>query len=283
MDTYDFDSYSDIKYLNYEDIFRSDKNESRFFSKSKILEDKIFFNYLDKIVKIKDIHSYHPMKNIKYAVIMACHCNSTEKLEVIKNNLQYFQYFNINTIIINSKGFNFTNDLLELCSKQIKSSYFEIDNNFYYDFGKWIYALLYLINVNEYDYIILTNDSYIICNSINHFFNLTAIHNVELFGYNDSNDSRHHYQSYLFSLRKDAVNIFVKKVTSKKIRVKSQRDIVVNFELKMTDWFVTKDCFLKSVNNKKNNIFFHNDKLYLPLINSNVLPFIKLKRINSVT
>jgi hypothetical protein len=51
----------------------------------------------------------------------------------------------------------------------------------------------------------------------------------------------------------------------------------------MTDWFVSKNCFLKIGNfklHKFKNIFFTNDELYAPLKSSNLLPFTKLKRIN---
>ena len=56
----------------------------------------------------------------------------------------------------------------------------------------------------------------------------------------------------------------------------------MNFEVKMTDWFFSKKCFLEIGNFKLNqlkNIFFINDLLYIPLKSSKLLPFTKLKRI----
>jgi hypothetical protein len=243
----------------------------------------LFLKYVNDTVKIKDKHSYNPMKNKKYAVIMACHCDSTKKLEVIRNNLQYFDYLNVDKIIINTSELNLENKLSETCSRFLNTTYYEIPNSSYYDFGKWIYALRNVVKINEYDYIVLTNDSFIIHSSINHFLNLTAIHNVEIYGYNDSTQTRFHYQSYLFSLRKDAVKIFIDNVMDKNVIITSQQDVIDNFEVKMTDWFVSKNCFLKIGNfklHKFKNIFFTNDELYAPLKSSNLLPFTKLKRIN---
>jgi len=246
----------------------------------------LFLKYVKDTVKIKDRHSYYPIKNKKYAVIMACHCDSTKKLEVIRNNLQYFDYLNVDKIIINTSELtselNLGNDLSETCSKFLNTTYYEIPNSSYYDFGKWIYALQNVVNINEYDYIVLTNDSFIIHSAIPHFFNLTAIHDVELYGYNDSTQTRYHYQSYLFSLRKDAVKIFIDNVMHKNVTITSQCDVINNFEVKMTDWFVSKKCFLTIGNfelHKFKNIFFTNDGLYAPLKFSNLLPFTKLKRI----
>jgi hypothetical protein len=242
----------------------------------------LFLKYVNDTVKIKDNNSYYPVKNKKYAVIMACHCDSNLKLEVIKHNLQYFDYLNVDKIVINTSGLVLRNKLSETCSKFLNTSYYEIPNSSYYDFGKWVHALQHVVTINDYDYIVLTNDSFIIHSSIRHFLNLTAIHDVELYGYNDSTQTRYHYQSYLFSLRKDAVKTFIDNVMDKKINITSQEDVIVNFEVKMTDWFVSKKCFLtigKFKLHKFKNIFFTNDKLYAPLKSSKLLPFTKLKRI----
>jgi len=242
----------------------------------------LFLNYINEMIKIKNSHSYSPMKNKKYAVVIACHCDSTTKLEVIINNLKYFDYLNIDKIIVNTSKMGLRNELIEISRKYLNASYYEIPNSSYYDFGKWIYALQSVVKVDKYDYIVLTNDSFIIHSSINHFLNLTALHDVELYGYNDSTQTRYHYQSYLFSLRKDAVKIFIDNVMNKKINITSQHDVIMNFEVKMTDWFTSKKCFLLIGYFKLNqckNIFFINDRLYIPLKSSNLLPFTKLKRI----
>ena len=218
----------------------------------------------------------------KFLIIIACHLDAELKLSAIKNKYLSLKKQNADFIIVYSKNQPFNSRLALLEGEFENTTFLEIENDKYYDFGKWVHALQNVVNINEYDYIVLTNDSFIIHSSINHFFNLTAIHDVELYGYNDSTQTRYHYQSYLFSLRKDAVKIFIDNVMHKNVTITSQCDVINNFEVKMTDWFVSKKCFLTIGNfklHKDKNIFFTNDKLYAPLKYYNLLPFTKLKRI----
>ena len=152
-----------------------------------------------------------------------------------------------------------------------------------YDYGKWIYGLN-TTNYIKYDFIVFTNDSFIIQSNINHFFNLTYKYNLKLYGYNDSISRKYHYQSYLFSLRKDAIQTFINNYEKKKSNILNQTDVILNYEIQMVDWYKdSHNCFLKIGNlpskNKYGNIFFTNDKLYGYLQKTKLLPFIKVKRI----
>ena len=204
----------------------------------------------------------------KYLVIIACHCDSKLRVDQMKKNLRFFAFKNTHKIVINSSNLSYGNNLSEICSRHN-----------YYDFGKWIHVLKNEVNFNDYDYIILTNDSFTIHSSINHFLNLTSKYNVELYGYNDSTQVRNHYQSYLFSLRKDAVQTFINKVSNPNLEIQNKTDVINNFEIVMTDWFSTKKCFLKIANwNDGGNIFFTNDTFYIPLKKCGLLPFTKIVR-----
>jgi len=249
-----------------------------------ILNKMIFFNkYMEHKVKQINNNNNSPDNNgKKYLIIIACHCDSQIKVDTIKKNLRYFAFENFNKIIINSKGLQYNEIVKEICSRYKNTEYFETENNNYYDYGKWINALENLVDYNKYDYIVFTNDSFKIHNSINHFFNLAAKHNVELYGYNDTTQTKYHYQSYIFILRKDAIQIFINKVTASNLKINNQSDVILNFEVNMVDWFSTHKSFLKIGNfglNKGHNIFFTNDKLYLPLKKTGLLPFTKLKRV----
>jgi hypothetical protein len=250
--------------------------------KKKRLEQKYTNQYINFKIQQKNHNKYSPdLNGKKYLLVMACNCDSLTKLKTIKTNLQFLKFQNVDKIIVNTSGLKYGNYISEFCKMQ-NAKYYEIPNNSYLDFGKWIHTLTKLVNYNDYDYIILTNDSFIIHNQINHFFNLTVKYNVELYGYNDSTQVRYHYQSYLFSLRKDAVQTFINKVTNSNLKISSQIDVINNFELQMTNWFKTHNCFLKiggSPLNRVNNIFFTNDALYFPLKNLGLLPFTKVKRI----
>jgi hypothetical protein len=244
---------------------------------------KEFTNYMKFKLQQINNNSYSPDKNDKkYLLVMACHCDSELKLETIRKNLRFFAFENVHKVIVNSQGLPLNSKLSEICYRHINSKYCEIPNSPYIDFGKWAHVLKNEVSFGDYDYVILTNDSYTIENSINHFLNLAFKFDVDLFGYNDSTQVRYHYQSYLFCLKKDAVPTFVNKVANPNLQIKNQLDVINNFEINMTDWFPSQNCFLKIGNfglEKGHNIFFTNDQLYEPLKKSHILPFTKLKRI----
>jgi hypothetical protein len=256
-------------------------NNMQHIIKNKQIKD--FNMYMKHKIQQKNNNSNSPDQNgKKYLVIMACHSNSHHKFETIRNNLRFFAFENCHKIVINSQNTGYTDKLQEICNRHLNAKYVEVPNSAYIDFGKWTHVLSNVVNYNDYDYIVLTNDSYIIHSSINHFLNLAVKHNVELYGYNDSTQVKYHYQSYLFILRKDAVNKFIARVTAPGPIIREANDIILNFEVHMTDWFSTHKSFLKIGHfelNKGQNIFFTNDSLYLPLKKSGLLPFTKIKRI----
>jgi hypothetical protein len=159
--------------------------------------------------------------------------------------------------------------------------YIEIPNSAHLDAGKWMHVLKNT-TITQYNYVVFTNDSYFINNSIYHFYNKMAVRSVELYGYNDSTQISPHYQSYLFGVKREAVHKFIAHYESHKKLLTDYLSVVSNIELKLMNIFETKDCFLKIGNfyhHKEKNIFFHNDSLYIQLLKSGLLPFFKLKRI----
>ena len=248
--------------------------------KNQIKEFNKYMNF--KIIQ-KNHNNYNPDENNKkYLVIMACHCDSEIKLNAIKNNLKYFSFSNMDKVVINSTNLPYNPVVADICIRYKNMKYYEIENTKLADFGKWVYVLENLVDYNLYDYIILTNDSYIIHNSINHFFNLIFKYNLDLYGYTDSSEIKYHYQSYLFGLRKEVIPIFLNNINYLKEKINCFWDVVLNYEVNICDWFKNMKTFLNIGNfdfNKNKNIFFNNDQLYLPLKNTELLPFTKIKRI----
>jgi hypothetical protein len=162
------------------------------------LKDEIVHYSNFKIIQ-KNNNMYNPDENnVKYLVLLSCHCDSKLKLDTIKNNLKYFLFNCSNVVIINSEGLPLNNELKEYCSNFPRIKYHEIPNNNYIDFGKWIYAIENLIILENYDFIMFTNDSFIIHSRIHHFFNLAYKYNTDIYAYTSSSEIRLHYQSYLF-------------------------------------------------------------------------------------
>ena len=238
-------------------------------------------NIIDYYVNIKYRNVYNPsLNNHKYLTIIACHCNSDLKYNNLLNTIHFLSFDCNDIVIINSKGLPYNNNIAIFCSDK-NIQYIEIENDETYDFGKWIYTLKN-IDYSSYDYIIFTNDSFIIHKPVHFFYNLTSKINVELYAFNDSTQNCYHYQSYLFSLRKNIIQKFINIFESKKVNIKSQQDVINEIELKMTSFFDSYDCFLKIGNefyHKNLNIFFTSDYFYNILFQNRLLPFTKIKRI----
>ena len=218
----------------------------------------------------------------KILTIIACNSDSKLRLDTTINNLRYLNYLNNDIIIVNTCGTPYGNKLKEkLSQKNVVKQIFEIPNDNSFGFEKWIYGLNNY-DYNKYDYVVFTNDSFVIKSHINCFFNKMIDKKVELFGYNDSTQIRYHYQSYLFGIKNDAIHNFISYVNKNKSLVYDYGTAVLNYELVMIDYFSTKDCFLHIgyiPMNQGMNIFFTNDVLYNILFKKRLLPFIKVKRL----
>lgn len=235
-------------------------------------------DFIDSKITEKKLLDYSPdLNKKKYLLIISCHCNSDLKYTAIKEHLQFFNYESVDKVIINSKSLP-DYDIPEICEANgIK--YYKVDNDKKLDFAKWVYVLENE-DISNYDYIIFSNDSYLIEAPVNHFLNAAVLKDVELYGYNSSTQNQYHYQSYLFILKRDSVDKLIEKVKNCQSEIKKQDDVVKNFELKMTQWFETKDCFLEiTPYNDGKNIFFDNDRFYLQLKEKKLLPFVKIKRV----
>jgi hypothetical protein len=253
-----------------------------------IEELRVFGKENDSIVSsVKDFERFNhpPMTmhpNIKTLTIIACHTDTTLKVKTIINNLKYFRFINNEIIIINSSNTRYSK-VLESACHDLGLNYIEISNSKQLDAGKWMHVLK-STDIQPYNFVVFTNDSFFINNPICHFYNKMATRNVELFGYNDSTQITYHYQSYLFGIKRNSINKFISHYESHKKLLTDYMAVVSNIELKLFHIFHTKDCFLKIgdfYNHKGKNIFFNNDALYIKLMRAGLLPFFKLKRITA--
>lgn len=232
--------------------------------------------YISELKKTMNKYNYDLNKNKKILIIIASHINGKDKFITINNNIQYFKEYDIlihnsKDLLMNEEIKNYYND------KNIK--YEESENNIYLDFGKW-YKSLKNIDYEKYDFIVFTNDSIYLKNSINYFFNLMIEKNVELYAYNDSKAINNHYQSYLFGIKKSAIYKFINFFEERKKIIDLEGELIRNTEVKLAEYFDSKDCFLHlSKLNVKDNIYFYDDKMYQKLYINNLLPFIKLKKL----
>lgn len=268
-----------FKYQMYSQL-----NKNKTFNNNDNIRNNITRNNIENFIKTKKdeliLNEYDINENnIKYLVLFSCHCNSEIKYKTIINSLNYLNFDCIDIVLINSYNLPYNSKIREKC-EELNIRYFENENMKTLDFGKWNY-LLEKIDYTIYEHVVFINDSFIINGSLKHFFNLIYKNNVDLYGYNDSNQVNYHYQSYLFSIKKDNIPTFIKNYNKHKDNVNNQNDVINNYEVKMIKWFDKTNCFMNMAKYKLNdtNIFFHNDKLYFKLYNTRLLPFIKIKRI----
>ena len=225
----------------------------------------------------------YPLNNKKILLLMACHCIDSLKLITIKNNLNYFKNNNIDVVIINSSDTMYHKELVQLCEES-NIKYAEVPNNGACDFGKFLHCLQTIVTCDPYEYVLFTNDSYKIHSPIDHFFNFICSKDVDMYGYNDSNEIKYHIQSYLFALKIRAVATFITNVAKKKRLLHSLHDVIRHCELEYINWFQSYACFLNisTIKCLKQNIFYHDDELYVALKEIGLLPFTKLKRLTPI-
>lgn len=274
---------SGLLYKNFESQATTFAN--RISNKRKPINNELLMKCIELKIKEAKKYRFRPTLNentSKILTIIACNSDSKLRLDTVVNNLRYLNYLNNDIIIVNTCDTLYSNELKEKLSQQIVvKQIFEIPNDNSFGFEKWIYGLNNY-DYNKYDYVVFTNDSFVIKSRINCFFNKMIDKKVELFGYNDSTQLRYHYQSYLFGIKKDAISKFINYVEKNKSLVHNYDSAVLNYELVMIDYFSTKDCFLHIGNipmHQGMNIFFTNDILYQILFKTRLLPFVKVKRL----
>jgi hypothetical protein len=223
---------------------------------------------------------------LKYKIlgIFANHTTTPIKYNISLNNILLIKPFLTNIIIIDSKNENYAQQLYSDFKTDDKlKNYLFIDNDNYFDFGKWVYTLKN-IDTSFYDYILLINDSIILTHDITKYFNyIENIMNIttNLYAYNDSTQIKYHYQSYCFLIKKNIIQKFIDFFESRKIKIFDLQSLTYNIELNMCEIDNDHDCFIKIGNeyNISKNLYWENEELYKYLLSKNIFAILKLKKI----
>ena len=226
-------------------------------------------------------------KKYKILGIFANHTSNILKYNVSLNNLSFIRENLDEIIIIDSKDEEFAIKLkndLAIDNKIIHHVLVE-NSLIYFDFGKWIDALK-LINTKLYDYIFFTNDSIVITNNLKPYFdNLNEnIRGVNIYGYNDSNELKYHYQSFLFMINTKIIDKFIYLFESKKHLITNLQTLIDNIELNLVDIDKNRKCFFPIVEkyNISSNLCYKNEELYKHLLLQKNYGIFKLKRITEI-
>lgn len=220
----------------------------------------------------------------KILILYACHTNNNLKLKYFKQNFNYLNKIpNSDLVVINSKDIPNVS-LLENYYKNQCFQFFTIPNNKFLDFGKWLYGLEN-INLSSYHYITFINDSIIIENPIDFYFTLLRTKNFDLYGFNNSTQTRLHIQTYLFSIKQEVINKFKHFIKNAGPKINNnQESVIMNLEVKLTDLYPKYKNFINTrqfPEHKGKNIFFNHDYLFFQLKKNGLFPFYKIKRIKN--
>ena len=131
--------------------------------------------------------------------IVACHTSSDLKINSLIQNKEYFEEIADDIIYINSSEFKSANVIDDMI-------YIENDNTLCY--GKYLHVLQN-IDINEYDNIILTNDSYLITKSLLAFESLFN-NSTEMSALCCSNEGNKYYPDFLRRYNKTGINKIIK-------------------------------------------------------------------------
>lgn len=144
------------------------------------------------------------------------------------------RHFSEVIFLVNEKTIS-PEDILFLSSSNIP---YRIYKNEGYDFGMW-YKAFKEYDLSIYDRVGLVNDSCILFNNLNFFFNWIDKQNIDYGGITDCNLIKYHIQSYFIIINKKAIQL-VAEYFSKNGIVKNVKDVIMVYEINLCDYLREK-------------------------------------------
>ena len=222
----------------------------------------------------KDIRQ---VKN-KTLCIIACHTDKEYKIKILINNIKYFQEISYDIIIINSNEFKNLNieTLLEKIYDLSNITFMYTENNNLICHGKYMDAID-KTDMDEYSNIILTNDSFLIVNSLIPFKNLCT-KDTELVGIQDSYEIKYHLTDYLRCYNIEGLKKIYKYYKENIPKITDFQSCIMIYEVDSLKIFNNYSVLFKMNSNYKKNMNYDDGVLKDYLENKNY-PIIKLKKL----
>jgi len=237
----------------------------------------------------------------KTLCVIAVHSDNDLSIKSTCSNIKYFKEISDKIVIVNSKEF-IDDDPLKKC---IDKQYDDKNIEFHYcanlislNHGKWIF---YIDNIykHDYDHVILTNDSFLIIDTIIPFIELHLSDNYEMTGMISSREGGWHCQDFLRAYNSDGIIKAVEFYKEKNIlnglfldvkdvdatRYQEAHKALVNSEIESCQVYSKQACLYTLPLTYKKNLNFDNetlkeyieDKAY-PIIKHRKLGFTEYKR-----
>lgn len=227
--------------------------------------------------------------------VIASHPSSDLHVKCISSNIKYFDEISDKIVIVLSREFQNDDTLKNAINKQypelnIEYHYFANTANLCH--GKWTN---YMQNIYDFDYsnIILTNDSFLVINSLKSLKDLHDSDSYEMTGLVSSREGQWHCQDFLRIYRnehiKKLINFYnecnarfshfhlVSDLDNK--RLKEHYDNCVGAERQSCQLFSKQSCLFTLPLSYKRNINFDND-LLKEYIEKKNYPIVKIRKLN---
>ena len=217
--------------------------------------------------------------------LIACYITSLAHANIILHNMNILQKYSKKLIIINKSG-----KFKEYIISKISCEWYDIRNDKFVDIGSYYYGLQ-KINYKEYDYVLLTNDSFYLNRDIPDFFEMVSKNNKLLYGMTNSYQNKFHIMSFFRLFPSKHIPIFInyfEKYSKLPMNTDPYHWLIYIFEIGFCNDLNlsnTKSLYCVSLDKRRKkkhlitNNTFHN--FYMEYLN-NGYPIIKLKNIHTL-
>jgi len=208
--------------------------------------------------------------------IIACHTTTPTKIKLIVNNLTFLSQIADHFVLIDSNECE-SNNLREAIyakhpSLNVDYKYVENDPVFICH-AKYMYYFQNF-SYSQYEQIIVTNDSYIICRPLNNFGSLLN-QNYDMVGLLASNQIRYHFPDFLRCYKTRSIPALVNYFANNRNLVHDNLSLVITYEIDSTYVFSNRKALYDPESD--DNIHFHDGEITKYLLHKDY-PVIKLKK-----
>ena len=238
-----------------------------------ILDDELSYITANKN-KDKNINN---IKN-KTLCIIACHTDKKYKIKTLIHNIKYFKEISDDIIIINSNEFKNLNieNMIERIYYLSNITFMYTENTNLICHGKYMDAID-KTDMDEYSNIILTNDSFLIVNSLMPFKNLCN-KDRELVGICDNYEIKYHLPDYLRCYNIEGLKKIYKYYKENIPKITDFQSCIIVYEVDSLKIFNNYSVLFKMDSTYKKNMHYDDFVLKDYLENKNY-PIIKLKKL----
>jgi hypothetical protein len=209
--------------------------------------------------------------------IMACHTNSAVKVNAVINNIPFLKEICDTLILIDSDECIANKPYITARFPDV--NIYHIPNDVLACFSKYIYIMKNL-DMQQYDKIILCNDSFVIIKPLNRFRD-KMLQDVDVTSLLASNEKKYHYTDFLRCYNNKSIGVIYNYYLDNAARITTFDDLINIYEIESTRLFTKRNVVFEAEEQYLGNINFDDVKLCQYI--SDGYPIIKCKRITMRT